>query len=136
MLEQKRAALVRQNSLIVVLVEQVGKDEPVIGDPNSTAQEMRLFVRRKVTGLCGKLEPQVQPGNSTDYAGGDRGIRTIAILATCGAPTIRLAGGHAFTVDNATDSVGVAQKLALSSATNTLLGYRRRILCMTVNAIR
>jgi hypothetical protein len=96
----------------------------VISDPNSTAQEMRLFVRRKVTGLCGKLEPQVQPGNSTDYAGGDRGIRTIAILATCGAPTIRLAGGRAFTVDNATDSVDVAQKLAFSFATNTLLGYR------------
>jgi len=44
----------------------------VIGDPNSTAQEMRLFVRRKVTGLCGKLEPQVQAENSTDEAGGER----------------------------------------------------------------
>jgi hypothetical protein len=35
-------------------------------------------------------------------------------------------------VDNPTDSVDVAQKLALSSATNTCLDIARRTLCMTV----
>ena len=74
MLEQKHAALVRRNYLIVVLIEQVGR-RTRDRDPNSTEKEMRLSGRRKVTGLCsspnrssGRL--QLRAARSDRRAGG------------------------------------------------------------------